>query len=278
MTRVGGREAEAKEDFMPHPGSYSCEHIGNPYCWISSLPICPHCTEVAPIADCQLRATDFFLCLSREWESTFRQKSFVLLPSLKNLWLGELRESSVSGQLNLTKLLTATSPTTHRLGGQHLSEPYSPHLNTQIPNYQPQIFVGIQWDDICQVPGVYRYPVNTYFSFFLPFLSAAPSQSESQKSYSANAKPNTVRYTSFLTFPILSSSWHTPVSWHQLPCSLNTPDTLPPQEPLLPAWLVSSPLSSFCSDAIFSARPTLITVFKTPALPFPSLLSPCYII
>lgn len=106
-----------------------------------------------------------------------------------------------------------------------------------------------------------RCPVSIYSLFLFSCLPL----SLIQKSYSQLQAQNSLTY--FLSDPL-----HSVLLAHWLPWSfLNTRDTLAPQDPLTPAWLVSSSLASFCSVIILSVRPALATLFKTPA-PFILLL------
>lgn len=144
---------------------------------------------------------------------------------------------------------------------------------TQIIKHLPQVFVRILWDHVkCQ--ACRRCPVNIYFSFFLPFLNAAPSQSKSQKLYSANAQPNTGQSTSF---------------WPAVPCpppgtlccsSTDFFDVLWTRQTLFhcrsPRYQCGllTHHCQICSNVIFSTRPTLAIPLKLPTPPFPSVL--CY--
>lgn len=111
-----------------------------------------------------------------------------------------------------------------------------------------------------------RCPVSIYSLFLFSCLPLPLIQ----KSYSQLQAQNSLTY--FLSDPL-----HSVPLAHWSPWSfLNTLDTLAPQDPLTPVWLVSSSLASFCSVIIPSVRPALATLFKTPTPLILLLLSQLY--
>lgn len=72
-------------------------------------------------------------------------RSSVLLPQVEEpVWRGEVNEMSVSGWFNLTKPQANASATPYKLGGRHLPQPYSPHLNNTDSQIAPS--------DLCDEP------------------------------------------------------------------------------------------------------------------------------